>query len=477
MSYMFSWNNIKNDFQKEFGEDNTKFLFYNSLILDVKDTDIYILIDELCIDLFNRPNSEVANGLQKYVDKNFNKKMTLHYTDDGSVFENAPEFEIPVKNVKNESNYEDTRLDSTKHFYNYFYSYDNKQVIDACRSIIEEIKQNGKTNFNPLFIHGESGIGKTHIATALGNELYETFPDYKVLYQPATEFLNNFTSAFKSGLKSEKLEEFDNEYKDLDVFILDDIQMLQTRESTLNQFFNIYEDLVSRGKTIIITCDVNPNRLSIKERLLTRFLSGLVIEMNIPDTDTKLEIFKHYAEELDQLDFEDQAIQAFIQNSESVRALSGYVNSIRLDYLSNNQKYKDRLAKINEYNIANGLLELKRSPFTLEDAMDILKKGSGQKSLLTKKDIINTICKYFDIDIDILKSGSRKQNIVKARNLCVIYLTEYIGLKQEEIGIELGLKGHSNVSKTLKKTEEIKKDLEKECRELEQSMNNIKCKM
>lgn len=477
MSYILSWNNIKTDFQAQFGEETTKFLFYDSLILDVKENDIYILIDELCFDIVSRENTEIHDYLNACINRNLNRTMKMHFTTDKKTSDNVPKLKVSERIIENKNSHEETNLDASKHFYNYFYSYDNKPIIDACKSIVQEIKATGKTNFNPLFIHGESGIGKTHIASALGNKLYEEKLNLKILYQPATVFLNNFTSAFQNGLNTDMLEEFKKSYEGIDVFILDDIQMLQTRESTLNQFFNIYESLVANNKLIIITCDVDPNRLNIKDRLLTRFLSGLVIEMNTPDTDTKTEIFKHYAEELNQLEFEDQAIQAFIQNSDSVRALSGYINSIRLNYLSNAQKYTDRLNQINLDHQSNGTPTVDKAPFTLQDALEILKINSGEKTILTKRELIETICKYFDITTEVLLSGSRRKKIVQARNLCIIYLYDYIGMTQEEIGYELGFKSHSNVSKMLKKREQVKQDLEKECFDLEQIMNKVKLKM
>ncbi len=479
MSYVIFWGGIKSNFALTFGEETANFLFHGSIILDVRGNDIFISADELSVSLFKKEGSEVGAYLQKSLDEHFNQPMNIHFTNEGSIPEVATNQQLPhldIDNIKVETRpgYESTNLDQTKHLHNYFYSSDNLQVINTCNVIVKELSSTGKTSMNPLFIHGESGIGKTHIVNALGNKMYEEFSDLNILYLRATDFLDQYTRLFRQALEHEKIEEYKGIFKELDVLIIDDIQMLQQKESTLNFLFNIYEDLAAKDKLIILTCDINPNKLNINDRLLTRFLSGIVIEMNIPDTDTRTEIFKYNAQDLEQLDFEDNAIQTFIQNSESVRTLAGYVNAVRIHYMTYEQKFIDRLDKINELRAEEGRDLKTRSPFTVEDALEILKQGSGESVKLTKTDIIDIICNYFEIEEKVLKSSSRKQDIVIARQLCLIYLKEYIGMTQQEIAQEVGYNDHSSVSKVLTDQEAIKKKYQHQCNELEKKMKKIK---
>ncbi len=456
MSLLFSWEHIIEDFENIMGELTTTFLFEKSCILELVNNTIYIYVDNLVLNIFNDHDSLVYKNLSDLIHLHFSNDLEIVFTNDlnlnvaqnNSHTMTLPTIDSPIPKL----DYSSTKLDRSKHFSNYFYSYDNKKIVDVCSLLIDEIENEKPLTFNTLFIHGHSGIGKTHIVNAIGNEIYDLNKNLSILFNNANDFTTAYTQLFRNSLKTNAIEEFKDLYNNLDIFIIDDIQMLQTKEGTLSEFFSIFEKIRQDNKLIIITCDVNPKNLKIEERLLSRFMSGLVLEMRYPDTDTKTQIFQYYAQEMN-IEFEEKAIQIFIDNSKNIRELEGYTNAIKADLITNNF----------EGNI-----------YTVDQALSRVKATSGNFNTITKHEVIKNIASYFKISVEDIKSKKRTAIVVNARNLCIIFLKEQLGLSLEQIGLELGMKGHSNASKVCKRADEIKETLKTQYNDLEQIMTKIK---
>ena len=206
------------------------------------------------------------------------------------------------------------------------------------------------------------------------------------------------------------------------------------------------------NKYVIITSDVRPNVLNFDDRLLTRFLSGLVVEFNFPDSDTKTQIFKYHANKID-LKIDEQAIQVFINYSKNVRELLGYINSIKVDLITNN---------IDDFE------------YKEDDALNIVSKTTGLFKNITKKDIIKIICKYYSITEEELKEKNRSPKLVKARNFTVYFLKNKLNLTYKEISVILGMKDHTNAVKIIKNFNNFKEKNKEDFKSISQKINNKK---
>lgn len=349
----------------------------------------------------------------------------------------SPQISIPKK-----KDYSKTNLINSFTFNNFFYSYENKQIITASKLVIENLDN---PEFNPLFIYGISGIGKTHILNAIGNEIFEK-TEKQILYLRSTEFIDEYTSLFKGGLdNTDQIEIFKKKYDEIDILLFDDIQLLEYKEGSLNEFFSIFEKMRNSDKMIILASDKHPEKIKFQQRLITRFLSGLSCEMKIPDSDTKKEIFNYYAKKRD-FKIENSAIDVFISNSKNVRELIGNLNSISLYIISDV--------------LVNGI-------FTKEDALSIINDTSGNPQKLTDEDIIKIIANFYNISIEDIHGKKRHKNIVNARHFSAYFLRKKLKQKHIKIAYNLGFKDHTAAINAIKqaeiksKDEQYKEDFEK----------------
>lgn len=329
------------------------------------------------------------------------------------------------------NSYTDTRLSRTFGFKNYFYSHENQKIIRACKEIISSIS---KPKFNPVFIYGESGIGKTHLINALGNEIFDLEDrDPNILYTTGPNFVSEYTSLFQGGINNvNAIDTFKDKYYTLDVLIIDDIQLLEGKDSTLNEFFSIFENLLQAGKQVIITADKKPEDIQFEQRLITRFLSGLALEIRTPDSDTKKQIFNYYAAEKE-LVVDEDAIQIFIDNSNSVRALLGYINAIHMHFLND---------------------DLESSSFTKMDALEFVNSTTGNMHNYTPKEIVAIVANHFEIDEEMLKKKTRKAKIVTARSFAAYFLHLKLKLNYSTIADYVGVKEHTTAMRAIKRIED-----------------------
>lgn len=279
----------------------------------------------------------------------------------------------------------------------------------------------GGTAFNPLLIYGGSGLGKTHLAQAIGWEIKQNFPNKVVLYVPTNIFQSQFTEAV---LRNE-LNNFMHFYQLIDVLILDDIQELAGKEATQRTFFHIFNHLQQAGKQLILTCDKAPVELQgMEERLLSRFRWGLAAEIKMPDYDTKREIFVHKARK-DGMDFSEEVIDYICkQMIHNVRELEGVMISL----------------------LAQSAF-IKRD-LTLEVVQDILEKivrRQRREEELTVSKIQQVVCEHFKVPEELLQTKTRKREIVQARQVAMYLSKNLTNDALSYIGRQLGKKDHATV--------------------------------
>ncbi len=276
----------------------------------------------------------------------------------------------------------------------------------------------GKTAFNPLFLFGGPGLGKTHLAQAIGIEIKERFPELIVLYVPANRFKTQYMEAYVNN----KLTDFLAFYMKMDVLIVDDIQDLASH-GTQNAFFNIFNHLHQSGKQLVFTSDRPPVELqNFEERLLSRLKWGLSVELQRPDYNTRLEMLKSRSSR-EGVELSDDVLKFLATNINSnFRELEGALISL----------------------IANATLAHKA--ITVDLARQITGQLVGEThNEITIGKVQQVVCDYFNITRDDLLSKTRKRNIVQARQIAMYMSRTLINCSLSAIGVESGGKDHATV--------------------------------
>lgn len=321
------------------------------------------------------------------------------------------------------------------------YTFANFVVGDCNRfahaSAIAVSQKPGQRQRNPFYLWGNSGLGKTHLMKAIGNEILANFPEKRVIYTTCEAF----TNAYIACINSKNYEPFRAKYRTVDVLLIDDIQFLIGKEGVQTEFFNTFEALISAGKQIVITCDRAPSNLTeLNSRLTSRFQDGIMFDVQPPDFETRKAIFISKLKE-DSFTLSDEIIDYVCENiTDNIRQLNGAYKTIS-SYVT----------------LANGEL-------SLEEIQKILKPmlSPNEKKHLTPEIIINAVAKYYDLTPEKLTSKIRTAEISNARNVAMYICRDYLELKLVKVGDLFGrtyttvMHGCANVEEN----EELKKQAE-----------------
>ncbi|RYD81321.1 MAG: chromosomal replication initiator protein DnaA [Sphingobacteriales bacterium] len=310
----------------------------------------------------------------------------------------------------------DAQLNPSLNFSTYIEGECNRLARSAGQAVSS---RPGGTSFNPLFIYGGVGLGKTHLAQAIGNQVRESFKTKAVLYVTSEKFTNQFIEAIKAN----SLNDFINFYQMIDVLIVDDVQFFANKDRTQDIFFHIFNHLHQNGKQLILTSDRPPKDLQgLEERLLSRFKWGLSADLQIPDYETRLAILeqKMYA---DGVELPREVIEYVAYNiTGNVRELEGTLISL----------------------LAHSSLTRREIDISL--AKDILKNFIKQNNKeLTIEHIQKLVCDHFDMAVDLLKSKTRKRHIVQARQISMYFAKHMTKTSLANIGKHFGGRDHSTV--------------------------------
>jgi len=309
------------------------------------------------------------------------------------------------------------QLNSDLSFENYIEGKCNKVARSAGMAIAEKP---GATPFNPLFVYGSSGLGKTHITQAIGLKIKELHPNKTVLYVSANQFRTQYTDSVRNGT----VNDFINFYQLIDVLIIDDIHDLANNAKTQNTFFHIFNYLHQTGKQLILTSDKPPFNLEgIDKRLITRFKWGLTAEIEAPDYNTRKGILMHKVKN-GGLDISEDVINFIAENViSSIRELEGIIISLMAQSTFNGE--------------GKSMMEI---------AQDIVSKmvNTSNRTITIDK-IQHIVCDHFNLPLDMLLSKSRKREIVQARQIAM-YLSKFHTRESlQNIGRKIGNRDHATV--------------------------------
>ena len=288
--------------------------------------------------------------------------------------------------------------------------------------------------YNPLFIYGNSGLGKTHLLYAVSKEVHKSFPQMSIVYIKGDDFTNEMIEAIKSGTTAA----FREKYRHADLFLVDDIQFIIGKESTQEEFFHTFNSLHSAKKQIIISSDKPPKDMEIlEERFRSRFEWGLIADITLPDYETRMAIL-HKKEEMDGYDINEEVIKYIANNIKSnIRELEGAINKVM------------------------AFAKLEKKEVTLELAEQALKDiiSPDEKKVITPDYIISMVAEHFDVTVDDLCGNKRNSKIVTPRQIAMYLCREIISTPLKSIGKCLGNRDHTTIMHGIDKIEkEINND-------------------
>ncbi len=321
-----------------------------------------------------------------------------------------------------ESFYKQSNLQKKFSFDNYVIGENNRFACAAAQSVANT----PGTSYNPFFLYGDVGLGKTHLMQAVGNKILENDSTKKVLYTTSEQFVIELVDSIKDN----KIDEFRAKYRTLDVLMIDDIQFIGGKDRCQEEFFYTFTHLTQSDKQVIITSDRPPRNISkLDARLTSRFEGGLTWDIKKPDYETRFAILKKKVQ-AEEIEVSDECIEIIAKRfKDNVREIEGVLNRlIAYSTLSNKQITKELVISL------------------LHDMDD-----SKPAKALNMDAVIYEVCKFYDIEPDSINTSSRKSDILTIRQICMYVIKEVLDVPLDKIGERFGGKTHSTVINSIDK--------------------------
>ena len=304
----------------------------------------------------------------------------------------------------------------------------NELAYAASQAIIE----NPGTKYNPFFVYGDTGLGKTHLIQAVGNSIKEKYPNKKVNYIT----LEKFATDFINSLQGNKANSFKEKYRKYDLLIIDDIQFIGKMEKIQEELFHTFNTFYENNKQIIFSSDKHPNYIpELADRLKSRFAAGMIVDVSEPEYESRIAILKVKLKEMG-VELEPEIVEfisSIIQGN--IRELEGSLNTIVCQY------------------------RLKNRPLSLSEVKTLLKNNIKPKKNVSIKDVVKIISDYYNLEESSVYEKTRRREIVKARQVVMYLLREDFNVSYPLIGQKLGGKDHTTVIHSyLKIKEDLKND-------------------
>lgn len=441
------WQRIQELAKKQLRQAAYEFYILQARLLEVKGNEAIILLDNPIKQLFweqNLLSVVVTAGFEIY-----GQEIQISYKLNDDF-----ETKFPKKPKETESPAISYELPKSNPNVNAKYTFDNFIQGEGniwAKSAALAVADKPGGAYNPLFLYGGSGLGKTHLLNAIGNEVLKRNPQARIMYVPAETFINDFIE----HIRLDQMDEFKSKYRSLDLLLIDDIQSLKNKTSTQEEFFNTFNDLYRQDKQIVLTSDRPPENLeNLEERLVTRFSWGLTQHITPPDFETRIAILRSKIAEFD-FEFTDDTLSYIAgQFENNVRDLEGALKNINL------------LATAKQLNII--------TVDTAAEAIRARKQENPQISVVPIEKIQNEVGRFYGVSTKEIKGTKRVQNIVLARQVAMYLAREMTDNSLPKIGKEFGNRDHSTVLHAYNK---IRSSLEKDSNldiEIQTIRNKIK---
>ncbi|HKL17158.1 MAG TPA: chromosomal replication initiator protein DnaA [Patescibacteria group bacterium] len=431
------WEIVLSDLELNLSKANFKTWFSNTRILKVKDKNQTVVVGvptNFSKDwLEKKYHRSILDALQDAMDSKVRKviykvaPLKKEKRKKSEPVKSEPKKDCFKNNSKAKNSY---GLNPIYTFKNFVVGKGSELAYAACKSVADEVG----TRYNPLFIYGDVGLGKTHLLQAVGHEVLKSKKDIKILYTNAEKFTNEFIRAISNN----QMNKFKQKYRGLDVLLIDDVQFMAGKERTQEEFFHTFNSLYQEDRQIIITSDRTPKAIpALEDRLISRLEWGLIADISSPDLETRIAILKTKANKKG-FKLSDNIIQYLASHIQSnVRELEGALNKL----IAYCDFHKTEMSLDVAKNILSGL------------------KTNKNKSLIRPKLLIKTVANFYGIPLEKMLGSSRKREVVVPRQVAMYLMREEIDSSFPAIGERIGERDHTTAMHAHKKiTKEIKKE-------------------
>ncbi|MFA6797559.1 MAG: chromosomal replication initiator protein DnaA [Candidatus Paceibacterota bacterium] len=433
------WNNVLAQIEITLSKANFSMWFKDTYIIKQDDGIVYLGVPNIFVKdwLINKYHKDILKNLRVFGEHIRNVEYIVSKEENKtpqkeSVTNNN---ELPLNNfyINKEDN-----LNPKYTFETFVIGPFNELAHAASQAILKKT-----ATYNPLFIFGSTGHGKTHLIQAIGNFLKTKDSNKKIFYMTSEKFANDYLNSLNSG----NINSFKEKYKKYDLLIIDDIQFLSAKTKTQEEFFHLFNSFHDTGKQLIFSSDKHPNFIpDIEERIKSRFNAGMIVEIQKPDFESRIQIFRKKSA-LMNLNISNDIIEFLASSVEgNIRELEGILNLILCQ------------------------TSLKNRDLNINEIKDLIKNTSKPKKNIYSKDIIKIISDFYGIEESQIYEKGRKKEIIKPRQVIMYILREDFDISFPSIGDKVGNRDHSTV---IHSYEKIKNDI-KINSELAEEINQIR---
>ena len=415
----FDWKQIKEKLQKEINESAFKAWFANMKLEEINGEDVY----------FNIPNTFTQHWITEHFINELNssiKEVTGKFYKVHFLVNKRTDVETYKQEEEKEQKKEQKPLLYDKYTFNNFVVGDNNKFAYAAAMAVSNAP--GR-EYNPLFIYGGVGLGKTHLLQATGNRVYFQYPNLRILYTQTEEFLNEMIKS----IQEYSTVQFKQKYREIDLLLIDDIHFLSGKERLQEEFFHTFNALFEAKKQIVITSDRPPKEISgLEERVISRFHWGLMVDLQPPDFETRLAILRSKIQS-NNIQISDSVVSYIASNIKSnIRELEGCL----IKLLAHSSIYKTDIS----VELAKRIL------------IDFIKE---KEKRITLERITKTVSEFYDIDAEEIKGDKRSKSVVQARQIAIYLARKLTNLSLKEIGNNFGKRDHSTILHSFNKIENL----------------------
>lgn len=424
------WDNVLSEIESSISKANFATWFKDTKISDFENGVVYLsvpntFVQEWLLKKFHnfilkklRESSESIHALE-YVIKEENKSKNQYIPT--KIYASTRELPLSEHYINKEDN-----LNPRYTFESFIVGPFNELAYAAAQAVIKNL---GIT-YNPFFIYGNTGHGKTHLIQAIGNAVKAIDPSKRIYYFTSEKFVNDYVNSVQTN----KVTQFKEKYRKYDMIIMDDVQFLSGKEKTQEELFHLFNIMKDSNKHIVFSCDKHPNFVTgLEDRLKSRFAAGMVIDIPAPDHESRVAIIKSKAFSIN-LFLSDEIINYLADSIKgNIRDLEGVINLI--------------ICQTETKNKTLGLNEIK----------DLVKNSIKQKKLLSYKEVVKIISDFYKIEEETIYEKTRKKEVIKPRQVIMYILREDFSISYPSIGEKLGGRDHTTV---IHSCEKIKKEVD-----------------
>ena len=432
------WNNVLAQIEMTLSKANFSMWFKDTRILKQDDGVVCLAVPNVFVKdwLINKYHKDIMKNLRTYGEHIRNIEYVVSKEEPKTVVKEIQQRnELPLNDIY--VNKEDN-LNPKYTFETFVIGPFNELAHAASQAIIKK-----QATYNPLFIFGSTGHGKTHLIQAIGNHIKTAEGGKKIYYMTSEKFVNDYVNSLANG----KINEFKEKYHKFDVLIIDDIQFLSKKDKTQEEFFHLFNRFHENGKQLILSSDKHPNFIpDIEDRIKSRFNAGMIVEIHKPDFESRIQIFKKKSSMMN-IVLSNDVIEHLASTVEgNIRELEGILNLILCQS------------------------QLKNRELNITEIKELIKNTAKPKKNISVKDVIKTISDFYGIEEAQIYEKGRKKEIIKPRQVIMYILREDFDISFPSIGEKVGNRDHSTV---IHSYEKIKVDIKSNA-ELAQEINQIR---